>query len=81
MTCTIPKALALAAALQLPALPAAAAGPAPEPMEAIGAQRCADSAKSLTVTFLAPESAALSAVAKVVLATGEESRRRPRRLR
>ena len=55
----------------------ATAARAAETMEAIGAQRCGGSAPSLTVEFLAPETAMLIADAKVIDAAGRESRTPP----
>ena len=50
---------------------------AAETMEAIGAQQCGGSAQSLTVEFLAPETAMLIADAKIIDAAGRESRTPP----
>ena len=53
--------LAAACVITLAAVPAAA-----QQIEAIGAEKCADGAKAHEVTFLAPETAALEARAKVL---------------
>ncbi len=50
---------------------------AEEPMQAIGAQRCAGQATTYTVEFLAPESTGLLALATVTDGTGKESRGMP----
>ena len=55
----------------------ATAARAAETMEAIGAQRCGGSAPSLTVEFLAPETALLLVDAKIIDAAGRESRTPP----